>query len=421
MSNPSPRRSNRRFGGFELLEKIGRGGMSSVYKARDLDTQNIVAVKIATRAVVIDPHLSRRFELEYNLALPLSHPNLVKVLGSGKHEDVPYLVMEYVDGPSLSQLLKIHAQLSEKDALALISSVADAVTYLHQKQIIHRDIKPANILLTSTGEAKLADLGLIKNLESLSRLTRSNIGLGTIQFASPEQFDDARDADARSDVYSLATTLYVMLTGEPPFGKGAMLSILNRKLQSQFDAPMVKVPTLTPCVDEAIRRAMQADRERRPATVNDFITLLNVTKKGKPDLSDLGPTLRPATISAALPNVDEHLGPERRRGIRHACELEARCRAVANPGGQRWPAWIIDLSVNGVCLRMPRRFEIGSGLEITFSVPHENQTLTQMAQVRWLKAAESKSWLLGCEFLNPIEPETLDTIIADSMDHTNLT
>jgi serine/threonine-protein kinase len=256
MSDESPRRSPRCFGDFELLEKIGQGGMSTVYKARDARTQNIVAVKIASHLVISDRQLSRRFELEYALAHPLDHRNLVKVLENGKHDKIPYLVMEFVDGPSLSQHLKSHKRLTENDSLAILLPIADALTYLHKKQIVHRDIKPGNILLMLSGEPKLADLGLVKNLESMSRLTRSNLGLGTMQFASPEQFDDARSVDARSDVYSLGATLYLMLTGEYPFGGGTMMSVVTRKLQNKFDPPLSKVPHCKPI----------ATNGRRPST-----------------------------------------------------------------------------------------------------------------------------------------------------------
>jgi serine/threonine protein kinase len=418
----APRRVNRRFGEYELLDKIGQGGMSSVYKARHMKSSDVVAIKIASRAVISDPHLSRRFELEFDLSYPLGHPNLVKVLGNGKCDLVPYLLMEYIDGPSLAQILKIHARLSEQDALAIILRIAGAVTYLHQKQIIHRDIKPANIILNSVGDSKLADLGLIKNLESLSRLTRSNIGLGTIQFASPEQFDDARAADARSDIYSLAATLYVLITGNPPFGKGSMLHVLNRKLQNQFDSPSSKIPGLNPAVDAAIRIGLQADRNRRPASVAEFIAPLIEVQKSRPVA--LG---RTAALTAK-PKLDasdisaEKSGNERRRnGIRYSVEVEAKCRAVANAGGQHWPAWIVDVSVSGLCLRMPRRFEVGSGLEIIFGPQGANFSVTQLAQVRWVKAAESKSWLLGCQFVKPIPDEVLNSVIAEFMEHTNMT
>ncbi|MBI3822507.1 MAG: serine/threonine protein kinase, partial [Planctomycetes bacterium] len=202
-----------RFGDFELLAKLGQGGMSSVFKARHPRTGQIVALKIASHHVINDRQLSRRFELEFDLAHPLDHPNLVKVIETGKHAKIPYLVMEFIDGPSLAQHLQIIGRLSESDALAIVLPIAEVLMYLHKKQIVHRDIKPGNILLAPSGVPKLADLGLVKNLDSLSRLTRSNLGLGTMQFASPEQFEDAKSVDARSDVYSLAATLYLMLTG----------------------------------------------------------------------------------------------------------------------------------------------------------------------------------------------------------------
>ena len=343
------------------------------------------------------------------------------MLGNGKYEHVPYLVMEYIDGPSLAQILKIHARLSEHDALAIILRTAEAVTYLHQKQIVHRDIKPANIILNSTGDAKLADLGLIKNMESLSRLTRSNIGLGTIQFASPEQFDDARDADPRSDIYSLAATMYVLLTGIPPFGKGSMLHVLNRKLQNQFDTPASRVPGLSPAVDMAIRLGLHADRDKRPSSVTDFIApMLEIQKGCRVAVAQTAalaatPKLEPSDIPG-----EKSDSKERRGGIRYAVEVEAKCRAAANVGGQHWPAWIVDVSNNGLCLRMPRRFEVGSGLEISFALDGDTSN-TQLAHVRWVKAAESKSWLLGCQFLKPIPDEVLNCMIAGFMEHTNMT
>lgn len=421
MSTHSPRRS-RRFGEYELLDKIGQGGMSSVYKARHTVTGEIVALKIASRAVINDPHLSRRFELEHNLAHPLNHANLVKVISNGKCEQVPYLVMEYIDGPSLAQILKIHARLSEHDAADIMLSTADAVTYLHQKAIIHRDIKPANIILNSAGDAKLADLGLIKNLESLSRLTRSNIGLGTIQFASPEQFDDARGADARADIYSLAATLYVLVTGFAPFGKGSMLHVLNRKLQNQFDPPSSKIGNLNPAIDAVIRAGLQADRDKRPASVAEFIgPLLDVQKSRPTKVARTAALAATPKLSTADDPSSKSNSKERRGGIRYAVEVEARCRAAANAGGQHWPAWIVDVSVAGLCLRMPRRFEVGSGLEISFAIEGDNSSTTQLAHVRWIKAAESKSWLLGCQFLKPLPDEVLSSMIACFMDHTNMT
>jgi serine/threonine protein kinase len=416
MPDESPLQGARRFGVYELLEKIGYGGMSKVYKARDTRTQDIVALKIASRQVIDDRQLSRRFELEYAVAHALGHPNLVKVLDNGKQDQLPYLVMEFIDGPSLAEHLVNHQRLSEHGALAIVVPIADALAYLHAKHILHRDVKPANILLTSAGEAKLADLGLVKNLGSVSRLTRSNFGLGTMQFAAPEQFDDARSVDERCDVYSLAATMYLMLTGEYPFGKGATLNVLERKLHNKFEAPISKVPQLRPSVDGAIRLALNADRASRPASINEFVALLTGEKKLRSAADVPGTVLAPhAKVTDAKKTAQE-----RRGGTRYAIELEAACRAVINAVGQRWPATITDLSTTGLCLSATRRFETGSVLEITFALNADDTQINQLARVRWAKSTEAKSWLLGCEFIKAITEDDLSTIFAATMDKTRM-
>ena len=414
MPEESARKNPRRIGNYELLDKVGQGGMSTVYKARDVRSAAIVAVKVAARIVMSDPHLSRRFEMEYALVQPLSHKHLVKVLEYGKHEQIPYLVMEYVDGPSLAGHLRTHKQLGELDALAIILPIADALTYLHQKQIIHRDIKPGNILLTTDGQAKLADLGLIKDLESLTQLTRSNMGLGTMSFAAPEQFDDARTADARSDVYSLAATLYVMLTGEHPFGKGPVMNVLQRKMLSKFEAPIDKAPSLRPSVDAAIRLGLHADRERRPASVKEFTAILTGEKKLRASQELPGAVTGPKTKAAKKSAQD------RRGGVRYSVALDANCRPVAGAVSQRWTGTITDLSTTGVCLRVKRRFEAGSVLEISFALDADDSSVNQLARVRWLKDTETKAWLLGCEFVNALPLAELESFFAAGMDRTKV-
>jgi serine/threonine protein kinase len=248
---------------------------------------------------------------------------------------------------------------------------------------------------------KLADLGLVKNLDSLSRLTRSRTGLGTMQFVSPEQFDDARDVDARSDIYSLAATLYQMLTGEFPFGNGATLNVVERKLQNKFIPPRCKAPELRACLDAAICMALDADRDKRPASIGEFVSLL---------------TGENAEVRQEPPEHSQAKKPfkERRRGNRYAVELEATCRAVMNVASKRWPAWVVDISASGLRLNGQRRFEPGTMLDVSFTA--DNNAFRQLASVRWAIQAETKSWLIGCEFDQVLSDDALNTICASQMD-----
>jgi hypothetical protein len=425
MVEPSPVRVGRKIGPYDLLEKVGKGGMSSVYKARDTRSNEIVAVKIATREVADDPALSRRFELEFALAKPFSHRNLVKVLENGTHESIPYLVMEFVDGLSLAQHIAKFKSLREHEALSILLPVADALTYLHNQQIIHRDIKPANILLTANGSVKLADMGLIKDLESNSRLTRTNTGLGTVQFSPPEQFNDASTTDVRGDIYSLAVTIYTALTGEFPFGKGTITSIMMKKLTNQFDAPIKKVPLLRPSIDAAIRMAMHADPRFRPNSVSEFVAFLTGWKKYPVDVQLPG-KVEAATVPVAKKvarpralKVTKKPAHERRINARYEIEVLGKCRAALGGMGQAWDAKITDISTTGMCFEGQRRFECGSVVEIVFST-NENNAINHLARVRWLKSSDNKAWLHGCEFVNAMTDADLEIIFADLMDKTKM-
>jgi serine/threonine protein kinase len=424
MSDSSPLRTGRNIGPYLLQEKIGKGGMSCVYQARDMRSNETVALKVATREVAADPNLSQRFELEYSLAKPLKHRNLVKVLDYGKHDQVPYLAMELVDGMSLAQRLAKFKSLREHEALSILLPISDALTYLHKQKMIHRDIKPANILISSTGQVKLADMGLIKDLESDIRLTRTHMGLGTVQFSSPEQFNDASTTDLRSDIYSLAATIYNALTGEYPFGKGTVTSIMMKKLTNTFDAPIRKLPDLRPSIDAAIRMAMHAEAKFRPSSISEFVALLTGWKKYPPNVQLPGKVNAPTapakrkTVTRAL-KVSKKPSHERRVHARYEIEVEGKCRAALDSLRHSWPTSISDISTTGMCFQGKRRFEPGSVVEIMFSVC-DDTAINHLARVRWIKAAEDKSWLHGCEFVNAMTDADLELIFADLMDKTKM-
>jgi len=196
---------------FELLEEIGAGGMGVVWKARDAESGDIVALKIVHAHLARDPNYIARFEREVEVARRIDSPHVVKVLGYGTREGLPYMAMEYVEGQSLRQILEAEGPMPWDRVKGLARQVAEGLAAVHAADVIHRDVKPSNILVTADGTAKLADFGVARALE-LTRLTGSSTMLGTPHYMAPEG-----TASAQSDLYSLGCVLFELLTGHPPF------------------------------------------------------------------------------------------------------------------------------------------------------------------------------------------------------------
>src|SRR5262245_53253344 len=258
-------------GNYDLLEKIAEGGMGAIYRGRHRETGQVVAVKIMPAHMASNPVLLKRFEQEFRAASRLDHPNIVRALDYGDNGSTPYLVMELVEGESLGRKLEREGRMSETDAIRIIAQVAQGLHRAHKQNLIHRDVKPDNILVMPDGIAKLADLGLVKETETDLNLTRTGRGLGTPHFMAPEQFRKAKYADARCDIYSLGATLYMMVTNELPFRSNGPLDAWMKKIQNELTPPRQLVPMLSERVDWAIRRAMSAGPESRPASCREFV------------------------------------------------------------------------------------------------------------------------------------------------------
>jgi len=250
---------------YTIERELGRGGMATVYLVRDAKHQRRVALK------VLDPNLAaslgpERFRREITTAAQLQHPHILGVYDSGETADGQlWFTMPYVEGESLRDRLRRERQMSVQDVTRIIREVAGALDYAHQKGVIHRDIKPENILLTTGGDALLADFGIARALdasatgEGTSRggLTQTGIAIGTPQYMSPEQAAGERTLDARSDIFSLGAVCYEMLAGEPPFS-GPTLQVIVAKILTT-DAPSVRVlrPDLSPAIDAILARALR--------------------------------------------------------------------------------------------------------------------------------------------------------------------
>jgi serine/threonine protein kinase len=262
-------------GAYCILETIGRGGQATVFKGRNSATGADVAIKLVSAEVVADEKLRMRFAQECQVARMLDHPNVVRMLDFGLEGSTAYLVMEYVDGASLGQRLEDNGPLPEAEAVGLIQQVGAALQWAHAKKLVHRDVKPDNILVNASGQAKLADLGLAKNLAGDLNLTRTNTIFGTPNFMAPEQFVDAKRADALSDLYALAASLYMMLTGRVPFdAEGGLVRVYQKKLANDIEPPNQIVPGLSDQLSAAVLRGLRADRKERPGSVPEFINLL---------------------------------------------------------------------------------------------------------------------------------------------------
>ncbi len=385
--------------------------MASVYKGVDRTTGQFVAVKVASRRVQGDAVLRQRFEQEYRTASNLCHPHVVRAIDFGEADSTLYLVMEFVDGPDLWQRIEREGRLPEAEAVHIIVQVAQGLHEAHKHGIIHRDIKPENILIMPDGQAKLTDLGLVKDLEGNLDLTLPQKGLGTPNFIAPEQFNDAKNAGVRCDIYGLAATLYMAVTGEMPFHEEDLSKILRLKRQDDLRLPRQLVPALSERLDWTIRRALQAEPKHRYASCPEFIAALTGEEpKTTPDRERLAAAGQP-TESA------KRSGRERRAWVRYACNLDTNCnlnvsvhqdqRAVHD----RWQATVRDLSVGGMGLLLSRRFEPGTVLTIELQSSDQSQTHSLQMHVTHVKRAGHGRWFVGAAFADKLGKEALRKLL----------
>jgi serine/threonine protein kinase len=198
--------------------ELGEGGMGTVYLARHTALDQFVAIKSLSLMLSRDEALRARFLQEANIQAKLRHPGIVQVLTADMESEQPSLVMEYIEGRSLSEVLELRGALPIDDALKIMEQVLSAVGYAHRQGVIHRDLKPSNVMVMGSGEAKVTDFGIAKVLGS-SKLTRTGTVMGSAHYMSPEQIRRPETVDARSDIYSLGCVFYEVLTGRPPFGE----------------------------------------------------------------------------------------------------------------------------------------------------------------------------------------------------------
>ena len=278
-------------GGFEIIEKIGQGGMGTVYKARQISMDRIVALKVLPRRLAGNKSYVQRFVREARAAAKLNHPNIVQGIDVGKSGGYYYFAMEYIDGETAADKVRREGPLDEEGAIDICLQAARALAHAHSRaNIIHRDVKPQNILLNERGTAKLADLGLARHTEhDDASLTSAGTTLGTPDYISPEQIRGDADLDGRCDIYSLGATLYHLLVGRPPYTGESSNVVMAKHLTEAVPDPTTERPGLSSDTAAIIWHAMQKDRARRYQTADVMAEAMEAARRRSGEMEHVPP------------------------------------------------------------------------------------------------------------------------------------
>ncbi|HJQ42651.1 MAG TPA: Stk1 family PASTA domain-containing Ser/Thr kinase [Jatrophihabitantaceae bacterium] len=264
-------------GRYRILDRIARGGMSTVYSAVDERLDRLVAVKVMSAALSADPAFTDRFSREARAAARLSHLNTVSVYDQGTDSTggshSVFLVMELVEGRTLRELLRERGRLEPAEAVSIMEPVLSALAAAHRAGIVHRDVKPENILLSDEGIVKVADFGLARAVEADATSTRTGLMMGTVAYCSPEQITRGH-ADQRSDVYAAGVVFFELLTGTPPFHGDSAMNVAYQHVHSRVPAPSSRVKGIPSEIDELIVNATDSDPASRPPDAGAFLAEL---------------------------------------------------------------------------------------------------------------------------------------------------
>jgi eukaryotic-like serine/threonine-protein kinase len=286
-------------GRYELGRVLGRGGMAEVREARDVVLGRRVAVKVLHPALAEDPTVIERFRREATTLAALNHPDLVGIYDAGSDGDARYLVMEYLEGRTLADVIRDDGPLDPTTALSVGAHAASALEAVHRAGLVHRDVKPANIMITPGGGVKLMDLGIARAADTTA-LTAASMVVGTAAYFSPEQAQ-GRAADARSDIYSLGCVIYEMVTGRRPFQADSPVAMALQHVNAEPDAPSALVDGLPDGFDAVLARALAKDPARRHGSAAELAEDLERLRAGQPVTAPAGAIAATQAMTAPAP------------------------------------------------------------------------------------------------------------------------
>ena len=266
-------------GRYEIGDIIGAGGMAIVYKAKDTLLNRTVAIKVLREQYVSDEGFIRRFRREAQSAASLSHPNIVSIYDVGKDGNEEYIVMEYVKGQTLKEIIREEAPFPAEKAIYIVRQIAEALAHAHANHIIHRDIKPQNILVTNDGRIKVTDFGIAR-AASAATLTNTGDIVGSVHYLSPEQAKGAQ-TNEQSDIYSLGIILYELLTGKVPFDGDTPISVALKHIQEQPELPSKIVPSIPAELDAVVMKALAKSLEDRYQSATELLSDLERVLTGQ--------------------------------------------------------------------------------------------------------------------------------------------
>ena len=327
-------------GRYQVVARIARGGMATVYEAIDTRLDRTVALKMMSPALAEDPGFVTRFRREARAAAQLSHPHVVAVFDQGEAAGLPYLAMEYVPGRTLRDVLRDYGALTPEQALTILDPVLEALSAAHDAGFVHRDIKPENILISDDGRVKVTDFGLARAVSNTTTATQGMI-IGTVAYLSPEHVERG-DADARSDVYGAGICLFEMVTGQVPFASESAITVAYQHVNADVPTPSTLRPGIPPDVDALVATATRRDPDLRYPDCRAFLADVRRVRRTLPPPQ---PLTRDTQDTLIVPTDMAIAGAA-------AAAPQVTVRPVASGGGSRRPpkqrrgrGWIVALTL----------------------------------------------------------------------------
>ncbi len=316
-------------GRYKLIDERGRGSFATVYIARDVENNHISAIKVMHFELSNDGELLARFQREAHILLNLSDPHIVRIADYGEDNNLHFIVMDYVDGQNLKYHVLNYGPMDPSRALQYAQQIAEGLDTAYKHGVVHRDIKPQNILINTKGVVKITDFGLARSRETVT-LTQSNVFMGTAYYISPEQAESGRSADSRSDLYSVATVLFEMLTGRPPFEGETAVDIVIKHMNDKVPSLCRLRHDLPMDIDIFMQKSMAKSPADRYQTPREFIAALEQLQQRVQALPQVKPA--PSIVSGPM-------GPESRplEAIKPEPPVQKQARLVVISSGQVFP------------------------------------------------------------------------------------